>query len=480
MNPDRCSNGNGSSHSFFFSFSPSHLLERLYLLGIVVAFEYIFCFGGRVPLPEHLKIHGMVSDVYGQIPIFAYAVFLGFGHSRLKAQKEDVPFNRIFFWAHFLCIAAVLSFTLVKQQGINSLSFDPFGYIKSAIYLLGTVLLVLACIPLHSWIVAIRATGRLWLYASLTGIAGWYLGTPVKLLWKATSTVQSGIAQRSTLYAVSAILGRFLPDMIVEPATFTIGSPRYLLVIAPGCSGVEGLGLVLLFTSIWLWYFKKEICFPQCFLLIPCALGCSWLLNIGRLCGLILIASAGFPEIAMAGFHIAAGWISFIIVALVFSLAMQKISWFQRIPSSASCMAGSSSGGHVELCAGSVEKSSEHRGESPEIRAYLVPFLAILAATFVSKAASGYFEWLYPLRFIAAAVALFYFWPELKKLDWRFSWAGPVAGVAVFLVWMAPTWRAGTLCRQPDWSSAGGAAPRCPLDLDYLPRRRRSHYCSHC
>ncbi len=267
--------------------------------------------------------------------------------------------------------------------------------------------------------------------------------------------------------------------MIVEPATFTIGSPRYLLVIAPGCSGVEGLGLVLLFTSIWLWYFKKEICFPQCFLLIPCALGCSWLLNIGRLCGLILIASAGFPEIAMAGFHIAAGWISFIIVALVFSLAMQKISWFQRIPSSASCMAGSSSGGRVELCAGTVEKSSERGGKYPEIRAYLVPFLAILAATFVSKAASGYFEWLYPLRFIAAAVALFYFWPELKKLDWRFQlgWAGRWR--SCFSGMDGANLASWALCRQPDWSGAGGAA-RCPLDLDCLPRRRRSHYCSYC
>ena len=39
--------------------------------------------------------------------------------------------------------------------------------------------------------------------------------------------------------------------------------------------------------------------------------------------------------------------------------------------------------------------------ESPATRAYLIPFLAILAASFVSKAAAGYFEWLYPLRFVS-------------------------------------------------------------------------------
>ena len=77
-------------------------------------------------------------------------------------------------------------------------------------------------------------------------------------------------------------------------------------------------------------------------------------------------------------------------------------------------------------------------GESPATAAYLVPFLAILAASFISKAASGYFEWLYPLRFIAAMIALWYFRREYKKFDWRFGWLAPLTGTAVFLFWIAP------------------------------------------
>jgi CAAX prenyl protease-like protein len=86
------------------------------------------------------------------------------------------------------------------------------------------------------------------------------------------------------------------------------------------------------------------------------------------------------------------------------------------------------------------ERLETERGESPATGAYLVPFLAILAASFVSKAASGYFEWLYPLRFVAAAIAIWSSRHELRKLNWRCGWFAPAAGLAVFLVWIAPVW----------------------------------------
>lgn len=244
--------------------------------------------------------------------------------------------------------------------------------------------------------------------------------------------------QTGTLYAVRAVLSAFLPDVVTDPASFTIGTPRCLVTIAAGCSGVEGLGLVLLFTSIWLWYYRKEYRFPHALLLIPCALGCIWLLNIVRICALIFIMSAGGSEMAGSGFHAAAGWISFIIIALIFSLATQRLSWMRKISPVAPCAGGLPQSDGAETHSGASAQLRGELGEAPAIRAYLIPFLVILAAAFVSRAASGNFEWLYALRFFAASIALWYFWPKLKNLDWRFGWFGPVAGVAVFLVWMAP------------------------------------------
>lgn len=436
--PESASTGKIDFWSMASTIVPTHLLGRLYFLFAIIVFEYMYCFGGRGAIPGHLKLFGFVPDTYGQIILFAFFVFLGFGHRRLKVLQEEIPIGRALFADHLFCIAAVLLINLLAaQQGLPWLSFDPSSYIKCAAYILATVLLILSCVPLRSWIVAIRTTGLLWLYASFAGVAGWLLGTTVKSLWHATSTVESGAMQRITLHAVSAVLRHFLPDLIVDPATFMIGTSRYLVVIAGGCSGVEGLGLVLIFTGFWLWYFRKEIRFPQALLLIPCALGCSWLLNIVRLCALILIENAGGAEIATVGFHIQAGWIAFILISLFFSMATLKIPWLRKARFAVSGAAGDAPSGGID--AKKVAPPSEERGESPAIRCYLVPFLAILAASFVSKASSGYFEWLYPLRFAAAVAALWYFLPELKKLNWRFGWAGPLAGVAVFLAWIAPT-----------------------------------------
>ena len=30
-------------------------------------------------------------------------------------------------------------------------------------------------------------------------------------------------------------------------------------------------------------------------------------------------------------------------------------------------------------------------------------------------------------------------WPEIKKLNWKFGWAAPVTGAAIFGIWIAPT-----------------------------------------
>ena len=122
----------------------------------------------------------------------------------------------------------------------------------------------------------------------------------------------------------------FLPDLTGNIALCTIGTQRFLISIGPQCSGMEGLGLVLVFTSVWLWYFRKESRFPQALLLVPCALTCVWLLNIVRISALVLIGNAGAPEIAIVGFHSQAGWIAFTLVALSFSMASQKIAWVRR------------------------------------------------------------------------------------------------------------------------------------------------------
>lgn len=371
----------------------------------------------------------------------AFAVFLGLGHSKLKRQQEPLPFGGWLFAAHLVCMGAVTFANLAALHGNAVLPDAGAGpVILSAVLLLGIALLTLACVPLKVLIGAIRTTSPTWLYACLAGTVAWFLRIPSHSLWITSFSAHGNFLQIAAFRSVHAVLRIFLPDIIGDAAAFTLGTPRFTVGILAGCSGVEGLGLVLVFTTIWLWYFRKENRFPQALLLIPCALACIWLFNILRLAALILIGNAGAPEVAMVGFHSHAGWIAFTIVALAFSLATQKLSWVRKIPPRDSSPAGNTASGETSQGTSAPEELDEARGESAATAAYLVPFLAILGASFLSKAASGTFEWLYPLRFVAAVIAIWVFRSEYKKLNWRFGWVAPVAGAAIFLVWIAPAW----------------------------------------
>lgn len=151
-------------------------------------------------------------------------------------------------------------------------------------------------------------------------------------------------------------------------------------------------------------------------MLIPIGVAAIWLFNAVRIAGLILIGAAGAPDVAMGGFHSHAGWILFNVVAVAGCVGARRVAWF-----SASGPDGTSD-------------SAKH--ESNPVAAYLLPFLAILAAGMLAGTASAGFEWLYPLRIFAAGAALWYFRATYQRLDWRAGWLSLAAGAAVFALWV--------------------------------------------
>ncbi len=360
--------------------------------------------------------------------IVSFAVFVGLGYSYLRAQRTELPFGKLLFAAHLGCILLVSGVNVAALHGFTT----PFatGAGQMIVRLLaaaGVALLALACIPFANWIAALRETSPLWIYAAIAGALAWCLRFPFQSMWDASSTAPGRALQLVAFRSVHLLLRPLLPEISVDPQTFIIRAPHFAVFVAEACSGLEGLGLVLVFTTIWLWYFRRESRFPQALLLIPCALLLVWVLNILRIGALVLIGNAGYAEIAMVGFHSQAGWIAFTLVALGFSMATRRLRWVRNDAASAS---GTATADHAD---------ANSSGESPVTGAYLVPFLAILAASFVAKAASGRFEWLYPLRFLAGAGAIWASWPELRKLSWRISWLAPLAGAAVFAIWVIPS-----------------------------------------
>ena len=229
-------------------------------------------------------------------------------------------------------------------------------------------------------------------------------------------------AAHLTFLMVKTILRAFVPGVIAHPSTHMIGSRGFYLEIAPACSGLEGVGLILVFGATWLWLFRREFRFPHALLLIPASVVAIFLMNALRITALILIGAAGAPRVAMGGFHSQAGWIAFNAVAVAFALTAQRLPWV-TVP-------------------GSTAARPARSTENPTAP-YLAPFLAILAAAMISRAASSGFEWLYPLRFFAAAGVLWFYRRKYAALDWKFGWNAAATGALVFAMWMGLDWARG-------------------------------------
>jgi exosortase E/protease (VPEID-CTERM system) len=266
---------------------------------------------------------------------------------------------------------------------------------------------VLAFIPGAFWVAVFRSMRHVVAFACVVSAGAYVFSQMALTLWQPLS--------RATLTMAYTMLHPFVPDLFADPASFMLGTPAFQVAIDAACSGYEGLGLMLVVTAAWLWFYRSEWRFPQALVLIPGGLAAIWLLNSVRVAALVFIGIAGAPDIAVGGFHTQAGWLALVAVALGICLTARHVPWFLKDRTLAPV-----SGSDV----------------SNPVAAYLIPFLSILAASMVAQLASGGFEWLYPLRVIAALAALWYFRQSYRTLTWRFGWTSIALGVFAFLVWI--------------------------------------------
>jgi exosortase/archaeosortase family protein len=122
---------------------------------------------------------------------------------------------------------------------------------------------------------------------------------------------------------------------------------------------------MLVFGSVWLWLFCSDCQFPQAFLLLPAGAAAIRVLNCVRIVALILIGDAGVPAVAAGGFHSEAGWILFVALAAGSSLASLRVPWIAKTASRFTA---------AQLLPLRTNPTA----------AYLLPFLAILAAGMVA------------------------------------------------------------------------------------------------
>jgi exosortase E/protease (VPEID-CTERM system) len=398
------------------------LVRRILFLALLFASELIILsiWLDSDSLAHRVGLIGMMHDwgawILRGIVGFA-AIFATFAYLKNKTALEAIsvqiahtPIRWSLLPAHCFAMGLFvgLSFLLYGGGGLGSwANLLAAGWLVAGISAIAFA--AFAFLPWVAWVQLIRSTGRLWAYASTAVISAGLVGNMVGWLWQPASYL--------TFRLIKILLSLFVSDIIAEPATLVVGTQRFQVQIAPQCSGLEGVGLILAFGILWILLLREECHIPRSLLLIPFGVTLIFLLNAVRIAALVLIGNAGARQIALGGFHSQAGWISFSAVGVGFCLVIQRVPWFAT-----------------------THHSGESLGKASHnpTAAFLSPFLAIVATGMIAGAATGAgsVEWLYPLRFFAALGMLWAFRRSYSSLSWRCDWMAPAIGAIVFVMWV--------------------------------------------
>lgn len=392
------------------------LATRIWMLAGVLTVECVAF--SRLP-------HRWITGELTPLPVAFGIALLLFGHNRLLRIKSyrSPPIDRKLLALHVFAIAATVlaNIALAYSWSTNVNVILTLIAVWSSSLLVLILSLASALFPLRQWILLIRSLGSAWAYAALATLVAIAARSRVRIAWDAPQSSFGSFLQRATFAGVRAILHIFYAKVVSYPAGNVVGTSRFAVRIEGGCSGIEGVTLMLALTLIWLFFVRRELRLKRAIWLVPIALTAVWIFNLARIAVLVAIGDAGRPDIALSGFHADAGWILFNIIAIGFLLAAQHLRWLRRDSS-------------APLYLADVNTS-----RPSAVAVYLSPLLAIVAASLVSQVFSSGFETLYPLRFVAALLVLWYFRAEYRRLDWKFGWAGPLAGVLVFALWLFPS-----------------------------------------
>jgi exosortase E/protease (VPEID-CTERM system) len=330
-----------------------------------------------------------------------------------RDEESEVPAFLPRLIVHLACFAVFYAVTSFALGGPTAPKGPPELWI--ALWLASGAGTVLSLVPVAAAGVKplplLRELAVPLTLAALLALVAWGAGLATLTLWEHNN--------RLTLEAVAASLKILLPSIHFDPADAAIGTEQFWVRVAPVCSGYEGIGLVVVFLSAYLVAFRQRFRFPHALLLLPFAIVAVWLFNVVRIVALILIGHAGYPEVALGGFHSKAGWLFFCAVSLGAVWLSQRLIWFAR-------------DSHAPI--GRVSNPS-----AP----FLLPLLAVVTTSLVSGLFVGDFNYLYPMRVVVGLLVLAWFSQDYidglrQRLGGRriISWDALGIGVAVYLLWI--------------------------------------------
>jgi len=404
---------------------PGH--KRLLAIGGLVVAEYLMIsllFDARALQDQAgpLSVLAYLGDAASIVLLAGAGVLILRGQAlreRLAAATQLATGPRK-VWPFLLLHAAAYVAFLVLSARVLAKGADPSvvaawvaPWLLSGVLLLAA--LVFAALPLSA-VRALLSTGLSTLIAAAAmGLLIWGLATAGRLLWPPLSG--------PTIGAVVWLLSSATDTAVVQTDALLLGTPTFVVEIAPECSGLEGMGLMVAFLGSFMILQRHSLRFPRALLVLPLAVAASWLANVVRIVALVLVGTWVSPQVAIGGFHSKAGWFLFCLLAFAFVVMLRRSRWLSRDV---------------------LTDVASDSGVALQATAYLMPLLALLATMMATGLMSTGFDLLYGVRIVAACGLLWAYRESYRPLLQRPSWEAIAIGVLVFLFWIALVPRHGT------------------------------------
>lgn len=373
--------------------------------------------------------------------LFLEAEFLAVRNYELRTQLRallHLPLYHLTF--AFLAFAVFLARLQSRKLGLGPLRARPallhlliFGLVSWQLHPLAAALrenlpgwLAVLVLFAGSWAAALLPLRRWWGWLGENGAwlsAALFLGGLSLGVVEASNWLWKPLASGTMAIAMFFLAGIY-DDARVSYGDYQLGTSNFLITIEPGCSGYEGIGLILIFTLLYLWLRRDQLRFPLALWLLP--LGClvNWLINGLRITALVVIGTNFSADLAMKGFHSQAGWLTFILTSAGLVLAVEEGGVFRR-----------------------QQQSEEPAAAVYPAAPFLLPLLALLLGNMVGAAFSTGFPLLYPLRIVLAGLMLAALSADYPALLKRPRARALLVGLAVYGVWgvLVPGRRADTV-----------------------------------
>ncbi len=289
----------------------------------------------------------------------------------------------------------------------------------SATYILGATILTLgvlgsaclAAMPLRFWLRWTKRNLRVIPAIAAIGILTYVIGNHYTLLLVRNLTDFTDPVERSTLSMISFFLRLCGEKPVFDPRYNLIGIGNFSVYIDAACAGWEGIGLFCTFFGVYLWFYRRDLRFPQVLILLPIGVLVLWCLNAVRLVALILLGNWS-TSLATDGFHSAAGWLFFNFGTLGLVIASRRLRLFaQNVPVHDRC------------------------APSEPATPYLLPLILIIGTAMITRLFSYHFDVLFPLRYVVGASAL-WFYKKTFPFRWSPSWSAVALGFSAFAIWI--------------------------------------------